>query len=719
MHPVGIEQITAVVFLDIALIVVVARLFGLACRRVRQPAVVGEILAGLALGPSLFGLLPGNPTAFMFPPVVIPYLHLIAGLGLIIFMFIVGLELDLGLLEGKRSAAVGISLTSVAFPFLLGIGLATWLYSAHDTVDGHDVRALPFALFIGAAMSVTAFPVLARILSERRMQKTETGALALACAAVDDVLAWTMLAGVLAVVGAASALDLLTLLAEFAALAVVLFVLVKPRLRVLVVHRDRAGRLTPDVFAVVLVGVLVCSFLTSTIGVHSIFGAFLFGAIMPRRGGEELSADILQRLEQVTVLLLLPVFFITTGLNVDIGALGGRGLLELGAVLVVACVGKFVGAGAAARAFRIPGRRAAAIGVLMNTRGLTELVILNIGYEAHILDKRLFTVLVLMAVITTVITEPLLRLVYPDRFVARDIARQERAALGLTADYRVLAVVGGDDEQDALVVDAGVTLVRAAPSAELIVSRFEEAGTEVEVGSGLMSELAAVAASFETTEALRKRATDAGVSTVVRSQFSQEVARDLVAQTSAAEADVLVLTTARGDLVADVLDGVRCAIVLLVGEWSSPLSGTSTPLSGVRTVLTKAGSGEDGLAAVEQACRVALAIEGQLVFAPPGSRRERRREESLRTRLLGAGIAVRSGAEAATPGEETLPVLGWRDWQGMSAQDRASYSRAPAVLLVRGAVDDEGERLNTLLLERTRRPAEASSPIEAQPDGHA
>lgn len=717
MHPQGTEQITALVFLDIALIVVVARVFGLVCRRLRQPTVVGEIVAGLALGPSLFGLLPGNPTAFMFPPVVIPYLQVIAGLGLIIFMFIVGLELDLGLLKGKGSTAAGISLVSVAFPFLLGLGLASWLYHSHATVEGHHVRALPFALFIGAAMSVTAFPVLARILSERRMQKTETGALALACAAVDDVLAWTMLAAVLAVVGAASTVGLVTLVAEFGALAAVLFLLVKPRLTILVAHRQRAGRLTPDIFAVVLVGVLVCSFLTSRIGVHSIFGAFLFGAIMPRRGGAELSADILQRLEQVTVLLLLPVFFITTGLNVDIGALGSRGLVELGAVLVVACAGKFLGASLAARAFRVPGRRATAIGVLMNTRGLTELVILNVGYESHILDKRLFTALVLMAVITTVITEPLLRLVYPDRFVARDIARQERASLGLTADYRVVAAVDGNDEQDARVVDVGVSLVRAAPSAELIVSRFDEAHRGVEVGAGLTSELAAIAASFESMESLTARATVAGVATVARSQFSENVARDLAAQVAAAEADVLVLTSARRDLVDNILVGVECAVVLVVGEGSSPSPNRMNRLAEVQTIVTKAGTGDDGLAAVEQACRVALALDRGLAFSPSRSRRERRREESLQFRLSAGGVTVRTDAGLETPPDEMLPVLGWQDWLDMSEDEQSSYTRSPTVLLVRGAVDDEGERLTTLLSARSGGSSALLPLSQPQPEG--
>jgi NhaP-type Na+/H+ or K+/H+ antiporter len=235
------------------------------------------------------------------------------------------------------------------------------------------------------------------------------------------------------------------MLIEATLFIVVMFRIVRPRLRSLVDRRRVAGGLTPNIFAVVLVGILVSAYITNWIGIHAIFGAFVFGAIMPREDAAPLSQEILERLEQVTVLLLLPVFFIATGLNVNIRGLGPRGWLELAAVLVVACVGKFVGAAGAARLSGISARRSSAVGILMNTRGLTELVILNIGFALGILDRQLFTVLVLMAVITTVITDPLLRIVYPERMVARDVAQAERAALGLTAAYRVVAVANGPD----------------------------------------------------------------------------------------------------------------------------------------------------------------------------------------------------------------------------------------------------------------------------------
>ena len=540
MEPRPLDEIAASVVLAITVIVVVARLMGLLLRRVKQPAVVAEILAGVVLGPSLLGLLPGELTLRLFPLDIRPFLTVIAVLGLIIFMFIVGLELNLELVRGKGRVAVTVSTCSVVLPFALGSALALWLYDAHsEGATGEPVQLLPFVLFMGAAMSVTAFPVLARILTERRMQHTPTGVLALACAAVDDVLAWIMLAVVLAVIRSSGVTDLLIMVAESIAFVVLMFGVVRPRLRVLVTYRQAAGRLTPDVFAIVLVGVLLCSYVTDWIGIHAIFGAFIFGAVMPREGAEVLSNEILERIEQITVLLLLPVFFIATGLNVDIRGLGARGMLELVVVLLVASIGKFFGAAGAARLSGIHLRRASAIGVLMNTRGLTELVILNIGFAAGVLDRRLFTVMVLMALITTVITEPLLRVIYPQRLVDREIAHAERAALGLSADFRVVAAVGETGAETT--VDLAVTLLGDEPSSQVVISQLTPSVQGVEVGAGLGAELAAIAASFEGTQDLARRAESRQATAVVRSQFSDDVVHDLRELVSAADADVLVL----------------------------------------------------------------------------------------------------------------------------------------------------------------------------------
>lgn len=694
-----LDEIAAIVFIDIAVIVIVARLMGMLFRRLRQPAVVAEILAGLALGPSLLGALPGNPTETLFPTEVRPYLGVIAALGLIIFMFIVGLELDLGLIQGKARTAATISVCSVALPFALGGALALWLHRSHGVGEGgEEVGLVPFALFIGAAMSVTAFPVLARILTERGMHRTATGALALACAAVDDILAWTMLAVVLAVVRSSGALDLVTMLAESLAFVGVMFWLVRPRLRRLVQRREAAGRLTPDIFAIVLVGVLVSSFITDEIGIHAIFGAFLFGAIMPRAGAAKLSQEILERIEQVTVLLLLPVFFIATGLNVDVRGLGATGFVELGAVLVVACASKFLGAAVAARVSGVASRRAVTLGVLMNTRGLTELVILNVGLAAGVLDRRLFTVMVLMAIFTTVITEPLLRWIYPDRMVARDIEQAERATLGLSASYRVMAVVQGDDGERT--VDAGVALLGDEKSSQLVISRFDRSVRPVEVGAGLTGELAAVAASFEAVQGLARRASELGATAVVRSQFSNDFKRDILAQVRSADADVLVLGTIAAELVEGIMTDAECAVVLRLDvrrtAGDPSLAGSSLDL--ISRIVVMPGASEDGLAAVEQAFRIAARKRISFSLLRSGDRREERRATALLRRLARSRVRIDSvQAREMVPDPDTLLIAGWADWRASRESERLPLEGYGAVFLVQAALDDHGERLTKLL----------------------
>jgi len=702
MHPETPSEIAAVVLLDIAVIVVIARIMGLLFRRIGQPAVVAEIVAALVLGPSLLGTLPGNPTEALFPEQVRPHLSVIAALGLAIFMFIVGLELDLGLIRGKGRIAATISVSSIVLPFGMGALLALWLHGSHD---GGGVELLPFVLFIGAAMSVTAFPVLARILAERGIQRTQVGALALACAAVDDVLAWTMLAGVLAIVRSTGPSDLVVMLVESLAFVSVMFLVVKPQLRRLVTYRDAAGRLTPNIFSVVLVGILVCSFITDEIGIHAIFGAFLFGAIMPREGAAQLTNEILERVEQLTVLILLPVFFIVTGLQVDINDLGSSGLVELAAVLAVACVGKFLGAALAARASRVPTRRAAAVGILMNARGLTELVILSVGKSVGVLDDRLFTIMVLMAIITTVMTEPLLRLVYPEAVVAREIAQAEREALGDAAGYRVVAAVDGTGTADLEdLVDVAAALIGDEPMSQLVITHVQTALPAVEVGSGLTSELVAVAESFESMQALSARAGRSGVPVVVRSQFSQDVVADLAAQTNAISADVVVLDDSDHLRIESFLAASDLTVVVLVGQ--SPIDqepadlGPAGLLESATHLVVVPGQSNDGIAAVEQSCRMLSRAALSLGVLVPEDRRGSRRAGQLPARLEAAGIpAARLTSLDTLAMNSTVPVVGWSDWQRDESL-RAALRAHPTVLAVRSAAGDPGERLAAWLAKR-------------------
>jgi Kef-type K+ transport system membrane component KefB len=401
------DLIIAAVMADIAIVLLVGAILGRLARYLRQPPVIGEIVAGIALGPSLLGLLPGHLTTHIFPSEARPYLSAIAQVGLLVFMFGIGWEFDKRLLQGRRGTAAAVSLSSIALAFGLGVALATVLYGRHDTVKGHHISFTAFALFMGAAMSITAFPVLARMLAEHRMVGTRVGALALASAAVDDVLAWCLLALVAAIVSATGGSgDLVQILILSTLYVTALVLIVRPLLAYLVRRwvRDRV----PPLFIVVLVaGIFLSSYATTWIGIHAIFGAFAFGFVMPREPFEVLSDGVKRPFDGISI-VLLPVFFIVTGLNVDISALSGRALLELVGIIVVACAGKLIGAAAPGKLSGMPWKEAGTLGLLMNTRGLTELIILNVGVSLGVLDGQMFTMMVLMALVTTALTGPLL-----------------------------------------------------------------------------------------------------------------------------------------------------------------------------------------------------------------------------------------------------------------------------------------------------------------------
>src|SRR5687768_10661878 len=488
--------------------------------KVGQPAVVGEIIAGIMLGPSLLGLFPGDLDGLLFPADIRPYLNVLAQLGIVLFMFLVGLEVDLSFIKGREKVAVSVSVVSILLPFGLGWLLATYLYSRHDVVNDATVSFLAFALFLGVAMSITAFPVLARILAERNMHRIPTGVLALACAAVDDVLAWSLLAIVVAIVSATSFVGVIQILGFSVVFAIVMFGVVRPLLKKLVTFHERFGRLTPDMLALVLVGMLLSSFVAEEIGIHFIFGAFVFGVCMPRKGAAQLTHEITDRLEQVSVLLLLPVFFVVTGAGVDIGGIDLQGLWELALILLVAISGKFVGAFVAARFQGVPRRQATALGVLMNTRGLTELVILNIGVMLGVLDGEMFTLMVIMAVVTTMMASPLLNLVYPKRILDRDIAEAERAALGLEDAYTVVVVVD-DPDHDAALIRLACDLVGRESPAQVVVTQVVRRTTpKPEVASGLTADLALLAAAGDELRQLSRIVDERGLKSSIASRFS-------------------------------------------------------------------------------------------------------------------------------------------------------------------------------------------------------
>ncbi|HEX6746593.1 MAG TPA: cation:proton antiporter [Longimicrobium sp.] len=402
---------------QIAVVVVAARAVGLLFRRIAQPQVMGEMVAGILLGPSLLGWAAPGLSRALFPAESLGFLNSISQVGLLVFMFLVGLELNPRLLRGRGYTALVTSHASITIPFFLGALLAIHLY---PRLSDQGVGFTGFALFMGAAMSVTAFPVLARILTERNLLRTRVGAVALACAAVDDVTAWCILAGVVALVRAQHAAMpwWATVFGSAAFVAAMIFA-ARPLLARLERRYERDGRVTQDVLAIVFLVTLASAWTTEALGIHALFGAFLAGAVMPR--GEGFVHALTGKLEDVTVVLLLPLFFAFTGLRTRIGLVEGAEMWGFCALIVlVAVAGKLGGGAVAARMTGMSWREAGAIGTLMNTRGLMELVILNIGLDIGVISPAVFAMMVLMALATTFMTSPLLEVVYPARLIRRD-----------------------------------------------------------------------------------------------------------------------------------------------------------------------------------------------------------------------------------------------------------------------------------------------------------
>jgi len=395
------------VLLALAVIIVVARGLGALFSRIQQPAVVGEVIAGIILGPSLLGRVWPNASAFVLPAAVAPFLSVLSQVGVLLYMFMVGLELDFRNARTRRHATVAISHASIVIPFLLGSCLALLLY---PRLSSHDVPFTVFALFLGVSMSVTAFPVLARILTDRGMHRTPMGIMALTCAAVDDVTAWCLLAFVVSVATATEMTGALRTAVLSLVYVGVMFVLFRPLVMRMMRRLESAATLSRALSAAAFVALLLSSLATEWIGIHAIFGAFIMGVIIP--ADSRLARELSNKLEDIVVILLLPAFFAYTGMRTQIGLVsGGMQWLLCALIVVTASVGKFGGSAVAARLTGLSWRDSSALGVLMNTRGLMELIVLNIGLDLKVISPALFAMLVIMAVVTTFATTPILHLV--------------------------------------------------------------------------------------------------------------------------------------------------------------------------------------------------------------------------------------------------------------------------------------------------------------------
>ena len=403
----NIKHPLAILLLQIITIIIVARIFGWIFKKIGQPSVIGEIIAGIFLGPSVVGMYFPEYSALLFPAASLGNLGFLSQIGLILFMFVIGMELDLKVLKNKANDAVVISHASIIIPFALGIGLSYFIYKKFAPAN---IEFLSFSLFMGIAMSITAFPVLARIVQERGIHKTRLGTIVITCAAADDITAWCILAAVIAIVKAGSFTSSLYIILLASVYVAMMLFIVKPFLKKIGDLYSTKDNLSKPVVAIFLVTLIISSYLTEVIGIHALFGAFITGAIMPDIS--KFRNLFIEKVEDVAVILLLPLFFVFTGLRTQIGLLNDIYLWKItGCIILVAVVGKFVGSALAAKFVGQNWQDSLTIGALMNTRGLMELIVLNIGYDLGVLSGAVFTMMVIMALVTTFMTGPAIDLI--------------------------------------------------------------------------------------------------------------------------------------------------------------------------------------------------------------------------------------------------------------------------------------------------------------------
>jgi len=397
----------AILLLQIVAILFAVRIFGWICRKIGQPTVVGEIIAGIVLGPSLLGYYFPGISATIFPESSLFSIELLSQIGLVLFMFIVGMELDLKVLKNRANAAVVISHASIIFPFALGIILSYFIY---EQFTHQHVSFISFSLFMGIAMSITAFPVLARIVHERGINKTPLGSVVITCAAIDDITAWCLLAAVIAIVKAGTFASSIYVILSAILYVAIMFTVVRPFLNRIAELQTSRNFISKSVIGIFFLVLFLSAYTTEVIGIHALFGAFLTGVIMPQN--INFRKLFIEKIEDVALVLLLPLFFVYTGLRTEIGLLNNGYLWQVcGIIILVAVTGKFVGSALAARFVGQNWRDSLTIGTLMNTRGLMELVVLNIGYDLGILTPEVFAMMVVMALTTTFMTSPTLDLI--------------------------------------------------------------------------------------------------------------------------------------------------------------------------------------------------------------------------------------------------------------------------------------------------------------------
>lgn len=569
-HQIDTHEIFWKLLLAIAVVIVAARMVGALFRRFGQPQVVGEIVAGVILGPTVLGAIWPAATDYVFDADVMPFIEVFAQIGLVFFMFLVGAELDLRLIRGQGHAAALVSHASIIAPFLSGLALALVIFPNLGSPDGDF---LPFALFMGASMSITAFPVLARILTERGLHRTRLGAVTITCAAIDDVTAWCMLAVVVTVARADSAASALPTVGWSVLFIAVMVLLVRPLLgRLASVHEDQ-GRLSGTLIAMIFVGLVLSALATDRIGIHAIFGAFLFGAIMPQRA--ELTEELFEKLEDFSVIFLLPLFFAFSGLRTDVLALGTDPELWLytALVLAVAVAGKWGGSTLAAKAVGMGWRDSLSLGILMNCRGLTELVILNIGLELGVIPPNLFAILVIMALVTTFMTTPILALLRPD--MDEEVAE----AAGEEGGVTVLVHIASMDNAYELLHTALASVDVEDERIQIVLLRTLHLANDHLLAGPVDG--SAVDRAERALRPLAQFVEGSGARAAILALQTTDVARAVIDVADERQADAIVLSSRRPfspsglrhGMIGRVLSDVHCDVLVLidpVGRGASP-----------------------------------------------------------------------------------------------------------------------------------------------------
>lgn len=568
----------SILLIQIIAVLLMVRLFGFLFKHIGQPGVIGEIVAGIVLGPSVLGYFFPDVFQALFPPESLTNLELLSQVGLVLFMFVIGMELDFSVLKNKINETLVISHAGILVPFFLGIVASYWIYEEYAAAQ---TAFLPFALFIGISMSITAFPVLARIIQERNMTKTSLGTLAIASAANDDVTAWCLLAVVIAIAKAGTFASALYAIGLTALYIIITFMVVRPFLKKVGEVYANQEVINKTFVALILLILIISSTLTEIIGIHALFGAFMAGVVMPPSIG--FRKVMMEKVEDIALVFFLPLFFAFTGLRTEIGLINSPALWGVCLLLItVAVAGKLGGCAVAARLVGESWKDSFTIGTLMNTRGLMELVALNIGYEMGVLPPSIFVILVIMALVTTFMTTPLLHLV--ERVFAR---REER----LSAKLKLVFCFGRPESGRSLLSIFFLLFGKKMKAAQVVAAHFT-------VGTDL-NPLNAEQYARDSFSLVDEKASELGLSVEDRYRVTDKLVQDMIRLARKERPDMFLLgagskyrpDTAGSngvlwlslfrDKIDDVMEQVKCPVAVFVNRGYSGSSPVSFVLGGV------------------------------------------------------------------------------------------------------------------------------------------